>query len=46
MRDIVVFESPLGLLGRIVDALILSAYLEKLIEHRNQMIKAAAESPN
>ena len=43
MRDVVVFESPLGPIGRIVDALILSSYLERLIAQRNQVIKAAAE---
>ena len=45
MRDVIVFQSPLGPLGRLVDALILSSYLEKLIGQRNQVIKAAAESP-
>ena len=44
MRDIIVFESPLGLLGRLVDAFVLSSYLVKLIERRNQAIKDAAES--
>jgi ligand-binding SRPBCC domain-containing protein len=43
MRDVVVFESPLGPIGRIVDALVLSSYLERLIAQRNQVIKAAAE---
>jgi hypothetical protein len=40
------FESPLGRLGRIVDDLILSSYLEKLIRHRNQVIRLAAERPD
>jgi ligand-binding SRPBCC domain-containing protein len=43
MRDVVAFASPLGPIGRIVDAFVLSSYLERLIVHRNQVIKAAAE---
>jgi ligand-binding SRPBCC domain-containing protein len=43
MRDVVVFESPLGPIGRVVDALVLSWYLKRLITRRNQEIKAAAE---
>ena len=43
MRDVIVFESPLGPLGRLVDALVLSRYLRKLIEERNRAIKLAAE---
>jgi ligand-binding SRPBCC domain-containing protein len=46
MRDVVTFESPLGPLGRIVDDLILSNYLEKLIRHRSQVIRLAAEKPD
>ena len=46
MRDVVTFESPLGLLGRFVDAMVLSKYLEKLIRHRGQVIKLAAERPD
>ncbi len=43
MRDVVTFESPLGPLGRLVDAMVLSRYLEKLIRHRSQVVKLAAE---
>ena len=46
MRDVVTFESPFGPLGRIVDDLVLSRYLEKLIRHRSQVIRLAAERPN
>ena len=45
MRDVLVFASPLGPLGRLVDKVIMSAYLERLIAQRNQVIKVAAESP-
>jgi ligand-binding SRPBCC domain-containing protein len=43
MRDVIVFESPLGRIGRIVDALVLSSYLKRLITERNQLIKSTAE---
>jgi ligand-binding SRPBCC domain-containing protein len=43
MRDVIVFESPLGLLGRMVDALVIERYLRRLIEERNRVVKAAAE---
>lgn len=44
MRDVIVFESPLGPLGRLLDVLVLWRYLQKLIEQRNRVIKDAAES--
>jgi hypothetical protein len=39
-----VFESPLGVIGKIVDDLILRHYLERLIEKLVQMIRSVAES--
>lgn len=44
MRDVFDFESPLGLLGRIADALVLTRYLRGFLERRNEVIKRAAES--
>ena len=44
MRQVVVFRSPLGLLGRIVDAVYLSRYLRALQLERQQFVKAAAEA--
>ena len=44
MRDVIDFASPLGPLGAIVDALVMKAYLRKLIATRNVVIKHAAES--
>lgn len=38
------FRSPLGVLGKIVDAVILKRYLKKFLQHRNRLIKEAAES--
>ena len=43
MRDVVSFESPLGLLGRCVDYLALARYLGHLLEERNRMIRCEAE---
>ena len=44
MRDVFDFESPLGALGRAVDALVLTRYLRRFLERRNEVIKRAAES--
>ena len=44
MRDRFDFESPMGLLGRVADQLILSRYLKMFLVERNQRIKAMAES--
>ena len=44
MRDVVVFESPLGPLGRLVDGVILVKYLRRLLEERNRAIRQAAEA--
>lgn len=44
MQDIFAFESPLGILGKTVNQLILKSYLEKLLTRRNQCIKEFAES--
>jgi len=44
MRDVFDFESPLGPLGRIADALVLERYLRRLLERRNEEIKRIAES--
>lgn len=43
MRDVLSFESPLGLLGRCVDYLALARYLGHLLEERNRMIRGEAE---
>jgi ligand-binding SRPBCC domain-containing protein len=44
MRDVFDFESPLGPLGRIADALVLTGYLTRFLVERNEVIKRAAES--
>ncbi|MBD3676085.1 MAG: SRPBCC family protein [Planctomycetaceae bacterium] len=44
MVDEIVFHSPLGPLGWLVDKLFMTGYLKRLIEERCQAIKAEAES--
>ncbi|HEX5041915.1 MAG TPA: SRPBCC family protein [Candidatus Polarisedimenticolaceae bacterium] len=43
MRDVVDFESPFGLAGRLVDRLFLKGYLERLLTARALAIKGEAE---
>ncbi len=44
MRDRFEFESPLGMLGRIVDALFLTSYMRRFLVRRNEALKRLAES--
>jgi ligand-binding SRPBCC domain-containing protein len=43
MTDVLVFRSPLGVLGAIVDRLIMTRYLTRLLTKRNAIVKAALE---
>ena len=43
MRDVFVFESPLGILGKFVNWLALTKYMTDLLKERNRVIKATAE---
>lgn len=43
MRDEIVFRSPFGPIGRIVDALVMRRHLVRLIEQRNDTLAALAE---
>ena len=45
MTDLFDFDSPLGLIGKLADRLFLTKYMTRLLEQRNQIIKAHAESP-
>lgn len=42
--DVFDYTSPLGFVGEIVDGLILENYMKRLLEERNRIIKAVAES--
>lgn len=44
MVDLFDYQSPLGLLGRIADALFLEKYMTQLLEVRNAVIKDFSES--
>jgi hypothetical protein len=44
MTDTFEFESPLGILGRLFNTLILTRYLTRFLTERNAMIKAFAET--
>jgi len=44
MKDTFNYTSPLGILGRVVDAIFLKKYMEQLLKERNRSIKEAAET--
>ena len=44
MTDIFEFESPFGILGKIVNTVFLKRYLQIFLEDRNRVIKTYAES--
>jgi len=44
IRDVFDYTSPLGPLGRIVDALVLKQYMTNFLEERNRIVKRVAES--
>lgn len=43
MKDVFDFTSPLGVLGRVADALFLESYMRRFIIERNNVIKKTAE---
>lgn len=43
MKDIMIFEAPLGIVGWIVERLILKRYMKQFLEHRNNQLKIIAE---
>jgi ligand-binding SRPBCC domain-containing protein len=45
MRDVFVFRSPLGALGRIADRVFLERYMRRLLEERARILKELAEGP-
>jgi ligand-binding SRPBCC domain-containing protein len=44
MKDVFVFESPLGIIGKLFNYLFLTGYMTKLLRYRNAVIKETAES--
>lgn len=43
-KDVFDYNSPLGILGNIADALFVEAHLREMLEERNKLIKRVAES--
>jgi len=43
MKDVFNFESPFGILGQMANVLFLTAYMRRLLERRNAVIKEFAE---
>lgn len=46
MIDILHFEAPYGLIGRMLNAVYLAKYMRRLLEQRNKVIKDYAEGEN
>ena len=44
IKDVFDYNSPLGILGNIADALFVEAHLREMLEERNKLIKRVAES--
>ena len=44
MRDVVEFQAPMGFLGRVVEALVLKRYMQRLIASRSEAIRVRVES--
>lgn len=42
MKDTLYFEAPLGLLGTVVERIVLKDYMRKFLEHRNKELKILA----
>ena len=43
MTDILAFRSPFGILGTIVDRLVMTAYLTRMLTKRNEIVKRSLE---
>jgi ligand-binding SRPBCC domain-containing protein len=44
MEDVMEFEAPLGLLGRVAETLLLEGHMRRLLQRRNRCIQQTAES--
>ncbi len=43
MKDVLVFRSPFGIIGALVDGLVMARYLRRLLVQRNEIVKRAVE---
>jgi ligand-binding SRPBCC domain-containing protein len=46
MRDKLTFAAPLGVIGSIVESLVLKSYLTRFLAERNRIIREVAEDPS
>ena len=46
MRDKIIWTSPFGILGKLVDKLLLESHLRNLVTTRNARLKQLAETPS
>jgi ligand-binding SRPBCC domain-containing protein len=44
MKDVMEFEAPFGLVGRLVESLLLERHMRRLLQRRNRCIQQTAES--
>jgi ligand-binding SRPBCC domain-containing protein len=44
MKDTLTFEAPFGIIGLIVEKLVLKGYMKRFLEHRNEQLKLIAEN--
>jgi hypothetical protein len=44
MIDVFMFRAPLGILGRVAEALVLTRYMKNLLLARNRYLKQVAEA--
>lgn len=44
MRDVFDYDSPLGILGKLADALVVRRHVHRLLVRRNDLVKSVAES--
>ena len=45
MKDVLTFHSPLGFLGAMVDRVVMTAYLTRMLTRRNGVLKRVMEAP-
>ncbi|RIE03365.1 SRPBCC family protein [Cohnella faecalis] len=44
MKDILVFEAPFGMIGKVAERFVLKKYMKRFLEHRNFRLKILAEN--
>lgn len=44
MKDVLIFEAPFGVLGKMAERWVLQSYMKRFLEHRNEQLKRWLES--